>query len=180
MIHVDSIESIDQQNKSYSEVNCKYLDINKVKAGVRSYGVLFNNGSGYNVPINDSTSTIFSASLWLGGLDQNGELHLSAERFNQIGYNYLPGPLYEDDQYGNCDSSITEYFDRVWKIDRQDISGFYSLIEDFKNNPFFDSDNFLTNKATRLQHFFERHANKKGKRSENIAKHPFDGNAFVT
>jgi hypothetical protein len=111
---------------STSVDSLKYLDINNVLASIKSYGVLFNNGNGYYVPVDENIKSIFSASLWIGGLYQGGNLHISGERFNQIGYNYMPGPLYEDNLYGNCENNISNYFNRVWKINREDISEFYS------------------------------------------------------
>lgn len=114
-----------QVNKSQPVANYQYLDINNVAAKIPSFGVLFCNGHGYYVPESDSTKSIFSAALWIGGLDENENLHLSAERYNQLGYNYLPGPLYNDGVLGNCEPNISNYFNRVWKINRNDINQFY-------------------------------------------------------
>ena len=61
------------------------LDINNVKAGISSSGYLFNDYSTYdanyfNTPKDSLTKTIFAGNLWIGAKDNNGILHLAAER----------------------------------------------------------------------------------------------------
>jgi hypothetical protein len=108
----------------YSGENFKFFDKNKVKAGVKSYGTLFNDGAGdpeYAVPVDSATHTIFSMSLWVGGYDENDLFHFSGEKFNQYGHDYFPGPLAEYGEYGSCETSVCEYFNRVWKVNRDEI-----------------------------------------------------------
>lgn len=78
-----------------------------------------NENFGYIVPASDSTKTIYQHSLWIGGLDEDGSLHLAAFRFGQIGEDYFSGPLRVTDAttdiYGVMD------YHHVWKITRTDI-----------------------------------------------------------
>ncbi len=47
----------------------------------------------YFIPKNTLKTAMFSASLWIGGLDVNGQLKLAAQRYRGNGNDYWPGPL---------------------------------------------------------------------------------------
>ncbi|NLA24740.1 MAG: T9SS type A sorting domain-containing protein [Bacteroidales bacterium] len=113
-------------NESLDSV--KYLDLNYVHARITSYKTLFFNGydNHYYVPAETGCSSIFSSSLWIGGFDETHNLHLSAERFNQIGHDYFPGPL---NPFNNTNSweyteELYNKFNRVWKVSQEDINEF--------------------------------------------------------
>ena len=113
----------------YSARNMKWIDINRVKAAVKSFGTLFWDGRGdprYMVPADQHTSSIFAAGLWVGGYDDNNTLYFSGERYNQQGYDYYPGPLTVDEygEPGTIDYPVMASFNRVWKIDRHDLGVF--------------------------------------------------------
>lgn len=63
-------------------------------------------------------SPLFSSTLWVGGVDAGGILHLAAERFQQLGHDYYPGPLGSD---GSISSSTSLMYDQLWKVDRADV-----------------------------------------------------------
>ncbi len=127
----------------YNDENCKYLGRNQVKAGVRSFGTLFWDGQGkarYEVPVGNGTHSLFATSIWVGGYETNSEqLHFSAERFNQGGfdetssfyYDFLTGPLTDGSigVQGLCDTATSIDFNKIWKIDKSDILAHISNIE---------------------------------------------------
>ena len=113
---------------NFTDRNYRYLDINNVRTIGKSFGPLFCNQYSfidycYEVPAGSGKKTIFVGDLWMGGLSENGELHLAAERFNQIGNDYFCGPatLATENGMPSCDNEITADFNRVWKIDRYDV-----------------------------------------------------------
>jgi hypothetical protein len=107
--------------------NFKYLDVNRVKAGILNRGDMFWDvgGSGnasYEVPKGSGVHGGFAAGLWLGGLDASNQLHTSAQTYRQNGNDFWPGPL--DTISGNADSSSFVAYDKIWKIDYNDINAF--------------------------------------------------------
>lgn len=104
----------------------EYLDINQVKARVNSGGDLHWNPtsgySGYECPIGSNKSWGGPASLWMGGLDAGGQLHLAAQTYHQSGVDFWPGPLSTLD--ASIDSITSNQYNRVWKLNKSDIDAF--------------------------------------------------------
>jgi len=98
-----------------------HLDYNQIKAIVFSNGQLFNNTPegcmpGYEVPQGMNTYTIFSANLWIAGLDNENKIRSFAPKFNQNYVNYF-GPASDD-----CKSEEFRLtYDKVWKVDIAEI-----------------------------------------------------------
>ncbi len=100
------------------------LSINNIKALVRAGGMQFWEGFGnlpiYQYPNGSGKTTIYTSSLWLGGMDINSQLHLAAERFCQNGTDFWGGPLTTDGT-ASTTSTIAANWDKVWKINKQDL-----------------------------------------------------------
>jgi hypothetical protein len=94
-----------------------YMELNNVRAMVHTAGNLWQipgqNNSQYEVPKNSGIMALFTAALWLGGTDVNGQLKLAALRYRQ-GQDYWTGPL------TNITADITP--DECLKYDRHFIS----------------------------------------------------------
>lgn len=90
-------------NHSYEE-----LSINNIKAGVNSFGYLFNNfayipgySTGYYTPAFEAPAgsrihSLFGSTLWIGGINENSDgdsMHFAGERYRQIGVDYWSGPV---------------------------------------------------------------------------------------
>lgn len=77
------------------------LDFNGVSAILEVSGSMFQDRqsgtSGYEVPKGGGARAIFSAALWMGGRDENGQLKLAAVRFRQNGNDFWGGPLTASD-----------------------------------------------------------------------------------
>ncbi len=104
------------------------LNINDVEALFHANGLVSENYSmtvpgspGYFVP-NPGTGTgpspLFAGNLWVGGLDSAGMLHLAAERFEQEGMDWFPGPL--GTNAGISGPTMLAY-DQLWKVNRSDV-----------------------------------------------------------
>ncbi|TND08816.1 MAG: hypothetical protein FD123_2032 [Bacteroidetes bacterium] len=105
--------------------NFKNLDANQVKAAIMNRGDMHWDGSSspkYEVPKDSGAHSIFASALWIGGLDQGGSLHMAAMTYRQSGMDFWPGPL--DTINGATDSSTSAVYDRIWKVDRNQISEF--------------------------------------------------------
>ena len=104
----------------------EYLDINQVKARVNSGGDLHwdpsNNTIGYECPIGSGRGYWDPASLWLGGLDNGGQLKVAAQTYRQSGVDFWPGPLTTSGATTN--STTVNQYNRVWKLNKTDIDDF--------------------------------------------------------
>lgn len=106
----------------------KHLDKNYVKAGINGGNSKFwningNNKASYEVPKGKGTHAQFAGSLWIGGFDTQGQLHLSAETYRQAGIDFWPGPLDTADIDVFNAANNTPY-NRLWKVDCDDINNF--------------------------------------------------------
>ncbi|MBZ0243539.1 MAG: hypothetical protein K8F24_10025, partial [Bacteroidales bacterium] len=124
-----SLYEIDKSNVNYIS-NINKLDINNV-------GVVFT-GTGriawdydlfgqsytqdikpvFNIPKNSQKSTIFTATLWMGGFDQQDSLRFAGERFNQDGYDFWAGPVSGSNEGYDTDKIK---WAKVWKISKAQI-----------------------------------------------------------
>ncbi|HSN49661.1 MAG TPA: hypothetical protein VLR52_00420, partial [Bacteroidales bacterium] len=106
---------------------CSYLDINNVKALFRASGLQFlEDSTQYEVPKGSGKYSIFSNSLWIGGKDDQGNLHLAAERYRQ-GPNtsqpmtkpdFYAGPVMDSVYYSVAQDSNWNY---IWNLKKADI-----------------------------------------------------------
>lgn len=111
--------------------NFKYLDINRVTAGIMNRGDMWwdiggTGSASYEVPNGNppgyGTHSGFAAALWLGGLDGSGQLHTSAQTYRQTGSDFWPGPL--DTISAVTDTSHVMQYDKIWKVSYNDINTF--------------------------------------------------------
>lgn len=79
-------------------------------------------------PSGNQFANIGAESLWIAGLDQEGQLKLSASNVMGNRRDFSPGPL---DQNGEFDESMCAEFDRFWEVDGHDIN---LLIGQFANS----------------------------------------------
>ena len=117
------------QNVTYTAeftLNGSILDINNIKAVIDSKNVQFKGeiARKFIYPKDSTTSTIFANALWIGGLDENNQLKLAGERYNQIGYDFQTGPL---DNNASIDEETVGNWNRVWKLSGREIQDFIAL-----------------------------------------------------
>lgn len=108
----------------------KYLEINNVRTQVHTGGDMWWNfeDADYEIPAGSGKMSLFSASLWLGGVDVNNQLKLAAVRYRQgpnsgspgVGNDYWPGPLTIDGTASITGSVCAEY-DKMWYITREEV-----------------------------------------------------------
>ncbi|HPJ63365.1 hypothetical protein, partial [Lentimicrobium sp.] len=81
----------------------KYLEINNVRTRINTGGDMWWDFevAQYEIPKGSRKTSMFSAALWIGGIDVNDQLKLAALRFRQgpssgnpgTGNDFWPGPL---------------------------------------------------------------------------------------
>jgi len=116
---------------SISSNNFKTLDINNVKAGIANRSDMHWDIGGtqnamYEVPKGSAVHSNFASALWIGGLDNGGQLHGGAQTYRQSGgsggVNFWPGPL--DTISATIDTATSLNYDKIWKVSYTDINNF--------------------------------------------------------
>ena len=103
--------------------NEKYIDVNNIKALIRSTGDHFwnNTQSLFEFPKGSGKTTLLSSTLWMGGADDQGVLHMAAQTYSQTGFAYWNGPVSQGDSlYVNPIDAGT--WNRVWKISKEEVT----------------------------------------------------------
>ncbi|HEX5003332.1 MAG TPA: hypothetical protein VFW78_12625, partial [Bacteroidia bacterium] len=98
------------------------LNINNVRATLLTGGDMWWNlsSAGYEVPVGSGKHSIFCGALWIGGMDNSGNLHVAAQTYRQTGLDFWPGAL--DTTTVNITPVRCLYYDRFWKINRADVA----------------------------------------------------------
>ncbi|MFA7273216.1 MAG: T9SS type A sorting domain-containing protein [Crocinitomicaceae bacterium] len=106
-------------------VKALLFQFNDVAALLQQGGRLFENPgtntAGYEIPKGSGLKAIFAGSLWMGGVDANGQLKLAAVRFKQLGNDFWAGPLSVTLGSGNYDPSVPAGDDVVRDFGSADI-----------------------------------------------------------
>ncbi len=109
IIHIDNNHTMDT------------ININNVSAPFIPSGNAFwdfKGSASFEVPKGSGKATIFTSMPWIGGMDQNNQLHISAQMFTDIGVDYFYGPVCDTlALYTHSDS----LWNRVWKISKAEI-----------------------------------------------------------
>jgi len=101
------------------------LDVNQVSCRINAYGLQFwdmdynNSHAKYEVPAGSDISTIFNQTLWVGGLDEEGDLHMAAERYRIAGTDFYSGPFMDSSSYNN---DLDVQWHKVWKLSAAEVA----------------------------------------------------------
>lgn len=106
----------------------KVLDKNQVHARINTVNDKFwnyygNHGPAYEVPAGSGRHAMFANSLWIGGIDVGGSLHLAANTYKQNGTDFWPGPL-DTTNAAAASGAAMSLYNKVWKVDCDDITSF--------------------------------------------------------
>ena len=112
----------DKGNGVNSKANCSpssarlFMEFNDVRCIIEVGGLTWmnrqNSTASYEVPKDSRNHVIFAGSIWMGGLDVNGQLKLAAVRYRQ-GNDFWAGPLTNTPNSGNYDPRYPVGFDAV-------------------------------------------------------------------
>jgi hypothetical protein len=102
------------------------LDINNVRTKILNGGDMWwdLNNPKYEIPkVTDANTvrkhSLFSGALWIGGLDDGGNLKLAAMTYRQRGSDFWPGPL--DITTAATDPQRCKTYDRIWRVTRTEM-----------------------------------------------------------
>jgi len=151
----------------------KYMDINNVRFRVNTGGDMWWNFevAQYEIPKGSKKMSMFSASLWIGGIDANDQLKLAALRYRQgaggsvgSGNDYWPGPLTTNGTASISEATCAKY-DKLFPITRSEVDDFlawqenksafpaYVIPESIKNWPAHGDESL--NQSYNLAPFFD-------------------------
>ncbi|MFT3884004.1 MAG: hypothetical protein QM724_00850 [Flavobacteriales bacterium] len=115
------------------------LDLNNVRALVETGGSMWQNRDqrkpAYEVPKTpDRTgpNSMFSGSLWMGGMSPDNVLKLAAVQYRDQGNDFWPGPLTNTGD-ASVTSAVCAKYDRMWKtyrVDAEKHSAYYRCLFD--------------------------------------------------
>ena len=114
--------------------NYKYLELNNVRARINTGGDMWWDfeSAQYEIPKGSKKMSMFSAALWIGGKDANGQLKLAAHRYRQVGVDYFPGPLTIDSK-ASIDETTCAAYDKMFYITRSEVNDFIAHWDEFGN-----------------------------------------------
>lgn len=101
------------------------LDLNNVRARIEVAGRLYQNRAqsvaAYEVPKGSGQTAIYAGSVWMGGVDYNGQLKLAAATFGD-GNEFWAGPL--DTVDAAVSAETCQEYDRFYKITKDEVRQF--------------------------------------------------------
>ena len=105
------------------------LDVNNVRCLLHNGGDFWwdlQSNPRYEVPKvenpADKRHSSFAGSLWIGGIDEGGQLRVAAQTYRQSGNDFWAGPLTQGG--ASIDDVTCEKWDRHYKITKAEISAF--------------------------------------------------------
>ena len=128
------------------------LDINNVRTRILNGGDMWwdlNSVAKYEIPKVASDEAIkknslFAGAIWIGGLDEGGNLKVAAMTYRQTGSDYFPGPL--DTSSATTEKARCKFYDKIFKINRTEIEAYVNgsdePTEDIRNYPGTGDINF--------------------------------------
>lgn len=117
------------------------LDINNVRALLHNGGDMWWDLVGnprYEVPKGSNRHSMFASSLWIGGLDDAGQLRVAAQTYRQSGIDFWPGPLTGGPLGGLAatERATCERYDEMYKITKAEIDAFRAAYSNRDVEPF--------------------------------------------
>jgi hypothetical protein len=101
------------------------LNINNVRCTIFTSGDMWwdlNTTARYEIPKGSNKHSMFASALWIGGVDNGGNLKVAAMTYRQTGNDFWPGPL--DTTTASIDVATCAQYDRHWKVTRAEVEEF--------------------------------------------------------
>lgn len=97
------------------------LDVNNVRTTIMGGGDMWWNLSDpqYEVPKGGNKHSMFAGALWIGGVDDGGQLKVAGMTYRQSGNDFWPGPLNIDN--GTISSDECTKWDDHFKLNRSEV-----------------------------------------------------------
>ena len=105
------------------------LDINNVRTTIMAGGDMWWNltDAKYEIPKGGNKHSMFAGALWIGGVDDGGQLKVAAMTYRQSGNDFWPGPL----NTSNATISAEECnkWDDHFKLERSDVEEYVASFD---------------------------------------------------
>ena len=114
------------------------LDVNNVRTLIHNGGDFWwdlTNNPRYEIPklpVDQAAAakhSSFAGSLWIGGVDESGQLRVAAQTYRQGGNDFWPGPL--TDGGASVDDVTCEAWDKHFEIEKSEIDAFRAAYSAF-------------------------------------------------
>lgn len=120
------------------------LDINNVRCLLHNGGDMWWDLVGdprYEIPKGSNRHSMFASSLWIGGLDDAGNLRIAAQTYRQSGLDFWPGPLTGGSSGGDAatEASTCDTWNKMFKINKTEIDAF---LADFSDGTLDDAQDY--------------------------------------
>ena len=106
------------------------LDVNNIRTTIMGGGDMWWNLSDaqYEIPKGSNKHSMFAGALWIGGVDDGGQLKVAAMTYRQSGNDFWPGPL----NTSNATISAEECnkWDKHFKLERSDVEEYVANFGD--------------------------------------------------
>ena len=100
------------------------LDVNNVRALILGGGDMWwdLNDAQYEIPKGSFKNSLFAGALWIGGIDDGGQLKVAAMTYRQGGNDFWPGPL--DVNTATITAQECSKFNNHFKLNRSQVDEF--------------------------------------------------------
>ena len=97
------------------------LDVNNIRTTIMAGGDMWWNLSDarYEIPKDGNKHSMFAGALWIGGVDDGGQLKVAAMTYRQSGNDFWPGPLNTTNATISADEC--NKWDTHFKLERSDV-----------------------------------------------------------
>ena len=108
------------------------LAINNVRARLLNGGDLWwdpvSQNPYYEIPVGTNKHSIFAGAIWIGGIDNQGQVRTAAQTYRQAGGNdFWAGPISQtvtSPAHGEVSMATCAAFDRFWEVTRAEVLAF--------------------------------------------------------
>ena len=111
------------------------LDINNIRTTIMGGGDMWWNldDARYEIPKDGNKHSLFAGALWIGGVDDGGQLKVAAMTYRQGGNDFWPGPLVVST--ASTDVTHCAEWDQHFKLNRSDVEEFVARAGDPSYDP---------------------------------------------
>ena len=124
--HTHIVTGPDTLRGMIEEIGYDTIAVNNIKTILNACGMLSYKGgvANYHFPADSNLHSLYSAGLWVGGLDLEDSVRVCASRFYTP--DYVPGPIYRATPQPPVEE-IAKY-NRLWSVSRGEIDNFISNV----------------------------------------------------
>jgi hypothetical protein len=111
------------------------LKVNNVRATLLAGGDMWwdLDAAQYEVPVGSNKNSLFAGAIWMGGVDETGNLKVAAMTYRQTGIDYWTGPI--NQSTGGISNSECNKWDKHFTINRTEVEEYLAALNAGENPP---------------------------------------------